>query len=234
MVFAGYLAFFNLDNDTHIHKSLVIIIGYVLFIINFDVMVKRYTYSIGFITVLISLYNEYIFYSISITGFLIFTYIIYKCKLYGIIVAVFLSLLIFPHTTNNFQSDPLFEHSLIDKTDRHDLFYHSTIASNYKINNFCTTALHGAPKFKYWDLTNILSSKLSIILNIRCIDIYNYILPILLWLILLRCFLDLALTLQNKLHPLMLLLHSSSSAPDSSSGSLRNNCDRVRQALALH
>lgn len=139
----------------------------------------------------------------SIIGFLIFIYIIYKYKwnLYGIIVAVFLSLLIFPHTTNNFQSDPLFEHSLIDKTDRHDLFYHSTIASNYKNYNFCTTALHGTPEFKYWDLTNILASKLSVLLDIRCIDIYNYILPIFLWIVLLKCFLDLALFLKDKIHP---------------------------------
>ena len=195
ILFAAIIAFFNIDNDTKIYLALIKTLGLILFVQNFNQIDYKYSYTILFFIIFISLYINFLFIILYISGYLFFIKLIFKQKpklLNWALAACFL-IIIAPHTINNVQSDMLYKLSLFDNSNRQDLFFHSTLASNYKIFGYCTTALHNAPQFEYWDITNILSSKLSSRLNISTLSVYSFILPLLLWSVLLKLSADLIL-----------------------------------------
>ena len=195
ILFGVIIAFFNIDKDSEIYLALIKTIGLILFVHNFNQIKCEYSYTLLFCIIIISLYITFVFIILCILGYLLFIKLIFeqKTSLMNWTLAVCFLVIIFPHTINNFQSDMLYKLSLFDNSNRHDLFFHSTLASNYKIFGYCTTALHNAPQFEYWDITNILSSKLSSRLNISTLSVYSFILPLLLWSVLLKLSADLIL-----------------------------------------
>lgn len=195
ILFAAIIAFFNIDNDSEIYSALIKIVGFILFIQNFNQIRPKYSYTILFCILFISLYINFVFIALYILGYLFFIKLLFDQKpiLLNWILAVCFLVIIFSHIINNHQTDMLYKLSLFDNSNRQDLFFHSTLASNYKIFGYCTTALHDAPQFEYWDITNILASKLSTRLNIGTFSVYSFILPLLLWTVILKLSTDLIL-----------------------------------------
>jgi len=183
LIFFFIIYFFNSGESIELKESLFYCCGFTLFFISFGSKELKFCFtSLIFILFLAILYN-FIFYTISVLGFFLFlkNFYLLKKNLFLLLGSLALILIIGGHILCNSQSDFLFVQTLANEKTNCDLYFHSTLASNFKNFEYSTTALHSKPKFEYWALTNFLVAKLSNHLGIRSIDFYNCIYPVMIW-----------------------------------------------------
>ena len=174
--------YLNSENDNIVNQSIIISLGYVLFILNFDY--KKWQYSFCFLSVLLvfTFYIKEIYYLIATIGLFLFLRNFLKNRsFYPFLIGLVLVITVGSNIVCNHQTDFNYKLSLTDNFEGQDHLFHSVIASNYKTKGICTTSLHDSPKFKYWDFSNRIAAKFSSHLGIRAFDFYNLIFPIFIW-----------------------------------------------------
>jgi hypothetical protein len=199
----SFTIFYYFSESSGVNRSTFIYLcGFVLFFINISSLNFKNIFSISTIIFVLSVYIEFIFWTISFAGIALSLYIIYCCngKFYRILLSViFVIIYTFSYSLDG-EGNVHYLKTLLDLQSKDiDLFFHSTIASNYKFYDSCSTGVHGLKSFHYWDLSNLLCSKLSNTLDIRSIDFYSFMYPAMIMPLLLKYSNDLVYRVSDKL-----------------------------------
>ena len=172
--------YFSIENDLG-YKAFVLSLGLYFFIININIFKIEYIQVISSILIFISLINYWFFIISCFIGYILFILVIVKSdhRLRNLFFSVlFCVIYIFNFSFDGEGNIHYLKDLLTIKTKDIDLYFHSSIASNYKIQNNCTTGVHGFYNFQYWDLSNRFAANLGAYLGIRCIDFYCFLYPL--------------------------------------------------------
>ena len=193
--------YFSDSSDVNI-SSFIFLCGFVLFFINLCSINCKYVFSVSTLFFIFSVFFQYIFWIISFAGIALSLYTINYCnyKFYRFLLsALFVIIYTFSYSLDG-EGNVHYLKTLLDLQSKDiDLFFHSSIASNYKFYDNCSTGIHGLKSFHYWDLSNFLCSKLSSILGIRSIDFYSFMYPAMIMPLLLKYSSDLVYRVSDKL-----------------------------------
>lgn len=205
--------FFNVIKSKEILQSSFFYCGTTIFFIHFIKLKLKFTFTTLIIIFTVAFLNRYYLIIIGIIGYFLFFKDIFFQRYHVVyfVVSIFGIIIISGHIFGNSQCDPFYIYTLLNKRANCDLYFHSTLAANYKNFGYCTTALHGAPKFEYWSLTNLIASKLSNHFNIRSLDFYNIIFPGIIWgkvLFLLHFVIKISFDSLNKIKSNQLIINS--------------------------
>ena len=183
-------------------SSFIFLCGFVLFFINLCSINCKYVFSISTLIFILSVFFQYLFWAISFAGIALSLYTIYYCnyKFYRFLLsALFVIIYTFSYSLDG-EGNVHYLKTLLNLQSKDiDLFFHSSIASNYKFYDNCSTGIHGLKSFHYWDLSNFLCSKLSSKLGIRSIDFYSFMYPAMIMPLLLKYSSDLVYRVTDKL-----------------------------------
>lgn len=182
ILLSALVLYLNTENDNNINKSILISLGYVLFIINFEYNKWKYSFCILTVLLIFSFYLKETYYILSVIGFSLFLKnFLNNRSFYPYLIGLILVIFVGSNIVCNHQTDFNYKLSLTDNFKGQDHLFHSVIASNYKTKGICTTSLHDSPKLNYWDLSNRIAANFSDHLGIRALDFYNLIFPIFIW-----------------------------------------------------
>jgi hypothetical protein len=183
IIFYLIIYIFNEIRTKEIFESTFYCCGATIFFIHFINLKSKFSFTFIIIIFATALFNSFCFKAIGFIGYFLFTKDIINSQnlLMCLVLSFFGIIIISGHIFGNSQCDPFYIYTLVNEKANCDLYFHSTIAANYKNFNYCTTALHDAPKFEYWSLTNLIASKVSSHFNIRSFDFYNLIFPGMIW-----------------------------------------------------
>ena len=173
----------NNEDDLILDKSVYMLCGIILFIINSGYFLKNYRFAITTVFIILIYNFSFITILFSILGYVLFLIVLIssKKKFTAFFWGFLFSFALGNNIICNYQTDFLYKFSLSNYYDGTDNVFHAVVASNLKNKGICTTSLHDYPEFKYWDLSNSFVAKFSKYLNIRSFDFYNIHFPIFIW-----------------------------------------------------
>ena len=199
----SFFIFYYLSKESELNVlSFISLCGFTLFFININLFKFKNIFCISSLLFILSVYIDYLFWTLCFVGIILFLHVLFcsRNKAYGILMSM---LFVIVYTFSYSLDGEGNIHYLATLLDIHskdiDLFFHSSIASNYKIYDSCTTGVHGFNPFQYWDLTNILSSNLSKVLDIRAIDFYSFMYPAMIMPLIMKYFNDIVYRVSDNL-----------------------------------
>lgn len=171
--------YFSKESEVSI-ENFIVLTGYIILLVNINIFKYKYVYCLSTILILISLNIGWMLILISLTGYIMLVYVIILSKHIFISLLISIAFIIIYTFSYSFdgEGNTQYLQSLFDLNHKDlDLFFHSSVASHYKNYDHCTTGVHGLKLLEYWDLSNLIASKLSNFLNIRSIDFYSFLYP---------------------------------------------------------